>query len=316
MKFKYKLSQEALLFDSPLYILKAFIGVFLAYAIFSQHPFVGKDMISVLFAMMLTLEPISVIGLHSGIAQVKGTLLGGLVGFLVVSIGGVTIWTVPLAVAITLYIALVMDWRVVPAVAIFTSIYMTQYIQYDGLGNPDMLMTLALRMSALGSGILVAVIVNSVFSKLGYRRMISKRLVFTLQELQKLLDHPKNFRQTDFSIALVPILNQLTSIDKDLTNVTIFGHENLKNKYQNLVRIMILLTYEIRAFALNVNSTKEVDESLKHISNALICAMSLLKDQKECREIFELENIDAADVGGHLMMLIGTIEEIKTLERS
>lgn len=182
-----KLSHEAMLFDSPLYILKAFLGVLIAYVLFSRNSLIGKDMISVLFGMMLTLEPVNITGLKSGKEQIQSTIIGGAVAFVIVIIGGVNWITVPLAVCVTLYASLLLNWRNVPAVAIFTAIYMTQYIQFDGGGNPSMWLTLRLRMLALVSGISVGVALNYVFSLFFYKKMILKRSIYILEKLSSTL---------------------------------------------------------------------------------------------------------------------------------
>lgn len=182
-----KLSHEAMLFDSPLYILKGFVGVLIAYVLFSKNPIIGRDMISVLFGMMLTLEPVNITGLKSGREQIQSTIIGGTLAFIIVIIGGINWITVPLAVSVTLYASLLLNWRNVPAVAIFTAIYMTQYIQFDVSGNPSMWLTLRLRMLALVSGISIGVALNYVFSLFFYKKMIVKRSIYILEKLSATL---------------------------------------------------------------------------------------------------------------------------------
>lgn len=185
---KIWLSREALLFDSPLYILKGFASILTAYLLFNTHPIIGKDMISVLFGMMLTLEPITVSGIKSGFDQIKATLLGGVVSLIIISIFGINAITIALSVALTMYFALVMNWRFVSPVAIFTAIYMTQFVQLDAQGAQSYLLTFRLRMLALGAGIAIAIIYNYVFSLFFYKGMLKKRLTYLVEGLDQLVE--------------------------------------------------------------------------------------------------------------------------------
>jgi len=187
IKKKILLSREAMLFDSPLYILKGFLSMMTAYFLFQDHYIIGKDMISVFFGMMMTLEPVNVSGLKSGFGQVQATILGGFVTAIIIYFFGVNWLTIPLAVAITMYISLVLNWRIVSPVAIFTAIYMTQLIQTNALGEPSMLLTLRLRMFALAAGIIVALFYNYVFSQFFYKTMLNKRIVFLIERFLKVL---------------------------------------------------------------------------------------------------------------------------------
>ncbi len=170
------LNREAYLFDAELYILKAFVAVLSAYVIAQRLPLIHKDLISVLFGLMMTLEPVTVTGIRSGIRQVTATILGALLTALFVALFGVNLWTVALSVSATLYLCLKINWREVSPVAIFTSIYMTNYVQYTVSGDPSVLLTFQLRILALGTGVLIAVIFNFLFSGFFYRRMERKRI--------------------------------------------------------------------------------------------------------------------------------------------
>jgi len=188
MKFvldKLKLSRQALLFDSYLYVLKGFLSVFTGYTLFHNHPIMGKDMISLLFGMMLTLEPVNIIGIKAGFDQIKSSILGGVITAALVAVFGVNIVTIPLGVALTMYFALKLNWRFVSPVAIFTAIYMTQYIQFDALGNPSMWITFRLRLLALGSGIGVAIFYNYLFSMIFHNGMLRKRVLYIVESLDK-----------------------------------------------------------------------------------------------------------------------------------
>lgn len=186
-RLSLKLSREALLFDSPLYILKGFLSMVTAYMLFSSHPIVGKDMISVFFGMMMTLEPLNVSGLKTGWSQVQATILGGVVTAVICYFFGVNWLTISLSVALTMYISLLLNWRMVSPVAIFTAIYMTQYIQLNAVGEVSMVLTLRLRMVALAAGILVAVFYNYVFSLFFYKKMLKKRIVYSIEGFEKVL---------------------------------------------------------------------------------------------------------------------------------
>ncbi|GAB6108739.1 aromatic acid exporter family protein [Fusibacter bizertensis] len=180
---KIKLGRQATLFDSYLYVLKGFLSILTGYILFHTNAIIGKDMISLLFGMMLTLEPVNIIGIKSGLDQIKASILGGVVTALLVSLFGVNAITVPLGVALTMYISLKFNWRFVSPVAIFTAIYMTQYIQLNALGEPSMLITLRLRLLALGAGIAVAIFYNFLFSKFFYHSMLKKRIVYIVESL-------------------------------------------------------------------------------------------------------------------------------------
>ncbi len=184
------LKREANLFDSELYIMKAFVAVLTAYVVAQRLPLVHKDLISVLFGLMMTLEPVTVTGIRSGFRQITATVLGALLTALFVAAFGINLWTVALSVSATLYLCLKINWREVSPVAIFTSIYMTNYIQYTVGGEPSVLLTFQLRMLALITGILISVLYNFLFSLFFYKQMERKRLAhicMMLKEHLKLL---------------------------------------------------------------------------------------------------------------------------------
>lgn len=177
------LKREAVLFDTPLFIVKSFIAVMLGFVLFNNNSFLGKDMISLLLGLMLTLQPVNVSGLKSGWDQISASIIGGGITALIVVIGGINFITVPLAVAVTLYITLRINWRSMSVIAVFTSIYMTQFIQLTAVGEPSMYLTFRLRLFSMGTGILIAVLMNFIFSLVFYRTMIKKRTVFVIEQL-------------------------------------------------------------------------------------------------------------------------------------
>lgn len=179
--------REAYLFDSTTYVVKSFAATFVAYLIARSNPLLQKDIISVLFGVMLTLEPVSITGIRVGRDQVMATVIAAAATALIIFFGGNTAVTVALGVAFTLYVSIKISWRFVSPVAYFTAIYMTQYVQTTPAGEPSMLLTFQLRMAALLCGVLIAILFNMVFSQLGYRRMLKKRVIFVLEEQKRLL---------------------------------------------------------------------------------------------------------------------------------
>lgn len=179
--------REAYLFDSTAYVLKTFLGILVAYLIARSNPLLQKDIISVLFGLMLTLEPVSITGIRVGKDQVMATVLAAAATALIIFFGGNTAITVALGVAFTVYVSVKISWRFVSPVAYFTAIYMTQYVQTTAAGEPSMLLTFQLRMAALLCGVLIAILFNMLFSQIGYRKMLKKRVLFILEEQKRLL---------------------------------------------------------------------------------------------------------------------------------
>ncbi len=234
IKNRILLSREAMLFDSPLYILKSFMSMMTAYLLFHNHSIIGKDMISLLFGMMLTLEPVTVSGIKSGISQLKASWLGGVTSAIILALFGVNWITVPLAVAITIYVSLLGNWKEVSAVSIFTAIYMTQYIQYNELGMPSVVLTLRLRLMALTAGIIIAVFYNYVFSKFFYKKMMHKRLTYVLEKMYTFL---KIYQESPDFNTLNKIKNEAMSLYKDID--VIFSHTpDLRTNSSNQVRLI------------------------------------------------------------------------------
>ena len=180
--------REAYLFDSTAYVLKSFFGILLAYLIARSNLLLQKDIISVLFGLMLTLEPVAITGIRGGRDQVVATVVAATATGLIVFFGGNTALTVALGVAFTIYVSIKINWRFVSPVAYFTAIYMTQYVQHTPSGEPSMLLTFQLRMAALLCGVLIAIVMNIIFSQLEYRQMLKKRILFILEEQKRILE--------------------------------------------------------------------------------------------------------------------------------
>ncbi len=179
----FTLDKEAYLYDSRLYIIKAMVAVMATYLVVQQLPLVNKDLISVLFGLMMTLEPVTVTGIRSGLRQIVATLTGAIVTAIIIFVFGISIWTSAISISATLFVCLKINWREVSPVAIFTSIYMTNFIQYTVDGEPSIPRTFVLRVLALGIGILMAVLFNFLFSLFFYKRMERKRIAHILTTL-------------------------------------------------------------------------------------------------------------------------------------
>ncbi|MBN2850961.1 MAG: hypothetical protein JXK92_09890 [Erysipelotrichaceae bacterium] len=176
----FGLKREAVLLDSWLYILKSMCAIGVGFLLGKAFSITRLDMISVLLGVMYNLEAVNVSGVKGALNQMTASTLGALsTGFLVFLMGyHVSFVTVALGMGLTLYIALKIDYRMVSPVAIFTSVYMTQLLQSDALGNPSVLLTFRLRISALGLGVLIALAFNYVFSLFYYRKIGKKRMEF------------------------------------------------------------------------------------------------------------------------------------------
>ncbi len=188
----FTLDKEAYLFDSRLYIMKAMVAVIATYLVVRQLPLVNKDLISVLFGLMMTLEPVTVTGIRSGLRQIIATLIGAIVTAIIIFVFGISIWTSAISISTTLFICLKINWREVSPVAIFTAIYMTNFVQYTANGEPSIPRTFLLRVLALGIGILMAVLFNFLFSLFFYKRMERKRIAHILTTLTGYLQIVKN----------------------------------------------------------------------------------------------------------------------------
>lgn len=189
------LKKEAILLDSRLYILKAMCAISAGFILGHAFSITRLDMISVLLGVMYNLEAINVSGVKGGINQMLASTLGALTTGLLVYLMGydVTVLTVAIGMGLTLYIALKIDYRMVSPVAIFTSIYMTQFIQRDIAGNPSVLLTFQLRIAALGLGVLIAITFNYLFSFLYYRQIGRRRLEFA--KLQSVIGLDKSLAE-------------------------------------------------------------------------------------------------------------------------
>lgn len=176
----FGLKREAILLDSRLFIVKAMLAISVGYLVGRALPITRLDMVSVLLGVMYNLEAVNVLGLRGGFNQLLASTLGALTtGILVVLMGyQISFVTVALGIGLTMYIALKIDYRMVSPVAIFTSIYMTQLLQNDALGNPSVIQTFITRIAALGLGVAIAISFNFLFSVFYYRQLGKRRVEF------------------------------------------------------------------------------------------------------------------------------------------
>ena len=176
----FGLKREAILLDSRLFIVKAMLAISVGYLLGKALPITRLDMVSVLLGVMYNLEAVNVLGLRGGLNQLLASTLGALTtGILVVVMGyQITFVTVALGIGLTMYIALKIDYRMVSPVAIFTSIYMTQLLQSDAVGEPSVILTFVTRIAALGLGVAIAILFNFLFSVFYYRQLGRRRVEF------------------------------------------------------------------------------------------------------------------------------------------
>ncbi|WP_105615699.1 FUSC family protein [Vallitalea okinawensis] len=282
----FKLKAEANLFDANAYIAKTFFAIATAYLLAKQLPLVSKDMISVLFGLMLTLEPVTLTGIRNGIEQVYATLIGAIVTAIIVSIFGINVLTIAVSVSFTLFVCLRINWKAVSPVAIFTSIYMTQYVQLNELGDPSMMLTFRLRVLALGLGVGVAIIYNFLFAMISYKRMKNKRISYVISRtamhidiikaycrdeetmVEEKSDMAQTFNDIDWLHAL---LEDMKLDDKLLKAIGIDRHGDLEllQKIAMYLREINHLTYDIIMVMKGDDLTMEQKNHMEEITTQL-----------------------------------------------
>lgn len=231
------LSSEAHLFDSKLYILKAMVAITAGYFVGRVTPIVKMDMISLLLGIMYNLESINTAGIRSGVDQLLASTIGAACTGILVQLIGFNALSIALAMGLTIYVSLKINWRIVSPVAIFTSIYMTQYVQLNSQGLPSILLTFRLRIMALATGIAIAVVFNYIFSFIYYRKMAYKRLEFAKGRVITGLEYTLNrlqIKDSDTSrnriMLFTSIMDDLEMVYKDL--------EVMKNETKYFFNIM------------------------------------------------------------------------------
>ncbi|QUI25145.1 hypothetical protein HZI73_23870 [Vallitalea pronyensis] len=260
----FSFKKEAWLFDSKLYIFKTFLSVMTAYAIASFIPLLQKDMISLLFGLLLTLEPVTITGIRSGLDQIYATTLGAILTALIITLFGINIWTVALSIALTLFVSLKINWKVVSVVALFTAIYMTQYVQLDAAGLPSAYLTFQLRITALGTGVAVAILFNFIFSLFSYRRMEEKRIAYLLHAIA-----------THFSLVK-------DGLAKGNSSIILEAKNNLPHTFNDIDSLFSLLTDKEKEYAfkkkLHLPSKLAYNKALKQVITSLRNITHLLYD--------------------------------------
>ena len=215
-------NKEAMLLDSKLYIVKSMVAIATGYIIGSKMPIANLDMISVLLGVMYNLEPVNVSGIKGGINQLLASTLGAACTGILILLFGINVYTIALGMALTLYVSLKINWRMVSPVAIFTCIYMTQFVQLNAAAEPSIWLTFRLRIAALSLGVAIAIFYNYLFSFFYYKKIGHKRLEFVKLQTLKGLTHIKNqLLCTDISNENSNILYQSIFNDVELVNSNI-----------------------------------------------------------------------------------------------
>lgn len=325
---KLRLNREAVLFDSHLYILKGFLGILTGYVLFDSNAFIGRDMISLLFGMMLTLEPVNTTGLKTGYSQFKASFVGGVITALIVGIFGINFMTVAISMALTMYVSLLIDWKSILPVAIFTSIYMTQVIQYTSAGEPSMLLTLQLRFVSLGTGVLIAVIFNYLFSVLFYKSMIRKRTVFLLERTAALMERYCLYLEEENILQLKLLKREDPLIFGDIDFV--YGHVadlSKEKKKREDIKAFLEVILEIRDLNhyfldLVMRSLEEKDKKvigeITIIRQEILTIATLLEKKSEVSEkdvCCFLYHDDVSNMGHNLTRIYHVLHQLTSMRK-
>lgn len=283
------LGQEAYLFDSPLYLTKSLLAIATGYLIGRQFPIANLDMISVLLGVMYNLEPLNRLGIRSAISQVLASIIGAAATGILVLAFGVNVFSISIGMVLTLYVCLKINWRLVSPVAIFTSIYMTQYLQLNEAGLPSIWLTFRLRIMALSLGILIALFYNYIFSNLYYKKFAEKRLQYaneqvlnglkyTTQVFQQVLPRGKRGYIQLFSQQMSDLDLIYSNIESLKTEFTLLKKENKLSELKKLQEIAQLyrdinhLTYDLN-FLLESTPDVKLDKELELLLEEVIIVL-------------------------------------------
>ncbi len=307
------LSREAKLFDSELFIFKVFVSILTGYVLFHNHSIIGKDMISVLFGIMLSLEPVSVSGFKSGLGQIEASIIGGSVSAIIIYFGGINYITVPLAVALTIYITLTMDFKNLSIIAIFTSIYMTQFVQLNQMNEISVWLTFRLRMMAVISGVIVAVSYNYIFSKLFYKKLAKKRTIYLFE---KLISNFSRFLDKNVEIDLLKTSITDTFIDADLirNNIIDLQKENKNSNVLKKYNETILRLRNINHYLMDIILNDEIinGNDIENVINILKEQVKLLENSEKSfkyNENYESENKNVNKINIAIKSIAKNIKE-------
>lgn len=296
------LSKEAILLDSRLYIVKAVFAIAVGYMVGKSLPIARLDMISVLLGVMYNLEPINIIGVRSGINQLVASALGAACTGVLIFLFGINIFTIAFSMALTLLVSIKINWRMVSPVAIFTCIYMTQFVQLNPEGVPSIWLTFRLRIAALGVGVVIAIAFNFLFSFLYYRKIAYKRMEFARIQLingliytEKQLKQNYKNRSRDYISVFPSIFNDLDLVYSNIATMIkeskysfrgLQGEKLLRmQKILQYFRDINHLVYDINFILCSIDSGASTDEK----------AVTLIKEASA-----RLERISFTDNGSTL----------------
>lgn len=290
----FGLKKEAVLLDSGLYIAKAMCAISVGYVLGNAFSITRLDMISVLLGVMYNLEPINVSGLKGGLNQLFASTIGALItGFLVYIMGyQITFVTVALGIGLTLYVSLKIDYRMVSPVAIFTSIYMTQLLQTNDLGQPSVLLTFRLRILALGLGIGIALFFNFLFSIIYYKQIGRKRVEFVKIQTIKALNHTISGLEN----------NDLSSNTEFILASTFNDVDMVKSNLESMMKEKYIPFNQKEKARLN-----DLYEIVMHMKNMTHCAYDCLFIANTRQDTIEPQDLDA------MRTLVTKLEEIDFL---
>lgn len=305
----FRLKKQADLLDSRAYILKAFFAIMTAYFISINNGLLSKDIISVLFGLMLTLEAVTLTGIKYGLNQIYASFLGAVSTAAIISLMGINPFTVALSVAFTLYVCLKINWREVSPIAIFTSIYMTQYVQLDSGGNPSIWATALLRFSALFAGIIIAILFNFIFSFIFYRSIASKRILFVIEDLKRHVVKVRTFLDSkdgniifSYQFDLADTFNNIDWILKILTD-----------RNSELVFLKKFLPVKIRMNESNISVMKKL-RSICHMVfdiNHEFLKGNFDISHEELKNVFSMEE----NVVGNMEQIVSGIAENRPIKK-
>tara|TARA_Y100000588_G_C14205528_1_gene904488 strand:- start:392 stop:1468 length:1077 start_codon:yes stop_codon:yes gene_type:complete len=296
-----QLRKEAVLLDSKPFIAKTFFAIATAYVLGSSHPIASKDMISVLFGLILTLEPVNVTGVRRGWEQFVATFTGAVTTAIIISIFGINPITAGASVALTLYVCLKVNWRQISPVALFTAIYMTQYIQLDAMGNPSVLLTFRLRIIALGFGVFTAIAFNFLFSMIQYRNMGNRRVIFLMKRLLNHMNTLELAMRSGDAGGFRKCQMELVSIFNDIDSTTSLFEDMLKENAS--VRKLMGVTDDRLRAKLAVTRKLRVFCHLLFDSQYLLTENASLLSQSEIR-------LAIADSLHALMDQLGSLKDL------
>jgi hypothetical protein len=242
---------------------------------------------------MLSMEPVSVSVFKSGLSQIKATIIGGTISAIIIYFGGINYITVPLAVAVTIYVTLLLDWKNISIIAIFTAIYMTQYVQYNSMNEVSIGLTFQLRMLAVFSGVFIAVVYNFIFSRLFYKGLVRKRTQYLIEELKN------NFElyledQVTYEDLKTTLTTTFVDVDLIKGNIKDLQQEKKDSEYLKTYLKIIIELRNINHYLMDLvlNDLKIEDEALLKIVEILDQMAVFNKRAEKAPMVIELSSIE------------------------